>query len=106
MLTKPIPQPKAKPDPHKRMRTHRNRMEAFRDAVWKRDGLDIGEIVSAFCYVCRRYLERGNLNTPAEVHHAKSRGAHPETKYNPAVGVILCLCCHQAATDHRIEVKR
>lgn len=106
MLTKPIACPKPKADPGRRTKTHRSRMAAFRDAVWLRDGLDIGELVSAFCYVCRRYVERGNQNTPCEVHHVKSRGAHPETKYDPEVGVILCLCCHQAATDNRIEVKR
>jgi hypothetical protein len=43
-------------------------------------------------------LDRG------EVHHRMMRAAHPELRFDPNNGVLLCAICHVRAQCHEIEV--
>lgn len=85
MLALPIAQPKAKRDPNKRTRTHKQRMQVFINAVWKRVN-DLNGWTN--CHYCRCVVRRGSEFFGGEVHHTLKRSTNPGRKYDPAVGVI------------------
>lgn len=74
------------------------RSQAFRQAVWQRDG--------GRCRHCGRLVRRTLELVPdrGEVHHRQTRGAHPDRRYDVANGVLLCAVCHQQAQRHEITV--
>lgn len=95
-----------KPDHCERKATHDRRAKAFRDAVWKRDEHGCigwknisGRQVSA-CARCHRFVERGN---GGEVDHVRLRSTHPESKYDPANGRIVCHACNMYLKQHPLE---
>lgn len=92
MLSKPIAQPKAKPDPLKRRRTHKQRMQAFVDAVWLRVS-DLNGWTN--CHYCLCVVRRGSRFFGGEVHHILKRSTHPELKYEPLNGCVVCRDCHR-----------
>lgn len=103
MLTKPLAQPKPKADPNKRKRTHKQKMQSFVDAVWERVNDEDGW---THCHYCRCVVKRGSEVFDGEVHHVLPRSTHPELKYEPLNGVVLCTDDHRRVTRHEIEVTR
>lgn len=92
MLTKPVAVPKPKADPRRRTRTHRKRIEAFKDAVWARE---VDENGWANCFHCGRIVKRGSEFFDADVHHVLHRSTHPELRYEPLNGQLSCIECHR-----------
>ena len=82
-----------------RKATHDRRAKSFRDAVWKRNSWG-GLHVHAHCARCRNVVIRGK---GGEVDHIKPRSTHPELKYDPANGRILCHFCNQYLKLHPLE---
>lgn len=80
--------------------THERRMDAFREAVWLRDGSGFGEDEGAPCAGCGRWVFR-RRHPFAAVDHIKGRGAHPEEKYTPENGAIKCQTCHDTKHGRR-----
>lgn len=101
MLSTPVPQPKPKADPNKRRRTHKRRMDAFRDAVWARESDEHGW---AHCGVCGGIVKRGSEFFGGEVHHRLHRSTHPELRYTPEVGMVTCRDCHRGIHSGRISL--
>jgi 5-methylcytosine-specific restriction endonuclease McrA len=61
---------------------------SFRAQVWLRD--------EGKCRVCGRKVIHSLELVPnrGDVHHLETRGAHPEKRFDPANGVLLCAVCH------------
>ena len=94
-----------KPDHCERKATHDRRAKAFRDAMWKRDATGamrddfvIRDVAS--CARCRCHVVRG---ANGEVDHIKPRSTHPELKYDPANGRIVCHACNMYLKQHPLE---
>lgn len=75
----------------------RTKMMAWHKAVLERDNYT--------CYKCDKYFgddyyfnEKG-VNQYLCGHHLKSKGAHPELKYDPNNGKAICFSCHEL--EHR-----
>lgn len=62
--------------------------QAFRKAVWERDG--------SRCRHCDRIVIKTLEHVPnrGEVHHRRGRRVAPEDRYNVAKALLLCLKCH------------
>lgn len=83
-----------------RKATHDRKAKAFRDAVWKRHGAGRASCLTATCARCHRFVERGK---GGEVDHFRPRSTHPELKYDPANGRIVCHTCNQYLKLHPLE---
>lgn len=109
-----------KPEPRKRTKARKDRMdakrlEAFRDAVWLREEKKFfgGGVVPAYlalCQYCFRLVCRDeDFETSGEVHHRIPRSrCTREQRYDPTNGVLLCNHfvndCHRKAQEHLIDV--
>ena len=84
-----------------RKATHDRKAKAFRDAVWKRDRIsDYTPNEVARCQRCRGLVVRGK---GGEVDHIKPRSTHPELKYDPSNGRIVCHECNRFYKTHPLE---
>lgn len=82
-----------KPKPTNRQARNRKREREFLDAVW--NGKQYGA-----CARCHRMVIRGGSG---EVDHIKPRSTHPELKYEPANGRIVCRSCNRYLKTHPKE---
>lgn len=74
---------------------------AFRVAVWARDGAPNGlGTYSGFCARCRRLVCQGH---DGQIDHIKPRSTHPELKYEPSNGRIVCRTCNLYLKLHPLE---
>lgn len=94
-----------KPDHCERKATHDRKAKTFRDAVWRnarrgamRDTAAIREV--AVCARCHALVARGQNG---EVDHIKPRSTHPELKYEPTNGRIVCHACNLWYKQHPLE---
>lgn len=92
MLSKPVSQPKPEVKPDRRRNLHKQRMRAFRDAVWSRVSDRYGW---TNCHYCRHVVRRGSEFFGGEVDHIRPRSTHPELKYEPLNGCVTCRDCHR-----------
>lgn len=89
-----------KPDHCDRKATHDRKAKAFRDAVWRRDRRSDIIVECARCVRCKKWVQRGK---DGEVDHVKPRSTHPELKYDPSNGRIVCHNCNMYLKTHPLE---
>lgn len=94
-----FPKPKAR----KRSRVNEQKAKKFRDSVWARDGFKNGlGTYSGYC--C--FPGCGVLITQTEngtVDHIKPRSTHPELKYTPENGRLVCWFHNDYLKRHPLE---
>lgn len=83
-----------------RKATHDRKAKAFRDAVWRRERRKDIIVEWAPCARCHVGCQRG---VSGEVDHIKPRSTHPELKYDPTNGRIVCHDCNRFYKTHPLE---
>jgi len=83
-----------------RHRKYENGLKRWRDAVWARDGWLLYGKTCGTCKRCGSMVTRG---VDGEVDHIKPRSTHPERRYEPSNGRIVCSVCNRYLKTHPLE---
>lgn len=93
--------PQPKPKAALRKTEYHRKQRQFTNAVWERDQVGGWKgHESAYCVRCKVLVMRGE---GGQVDHIKPRSTHPELRYEPSNGRIVCAAGNLWFKNHPLE---